>query len=184
MEIFRSVRVFSDERDLIQFFLKNTNQEDVYFFVDYYLKDKHALSLINDAKRLNKYVNIIIVSSVTDPVLIQNILSYNPEGFLSKLGGFSETLECIQALENDRKYISPFITSILHNAEKISPNPFTVREIELLQYFDQGHSISATAEKVFLSKHTVIAHRRNMMEKARCKSITELLAFSRKKGII
>lgn len=184
MEIFRSVRVFSEEKDLIQFFVKNTAQEDVYFFVDYFLKDKHSLPLINDAKRLNKYVNVIVVSSVMDPVLIQNILSYNPEGFLSKSGGFTETLQCIQAIESNSRYVSPYIAGLIDQVDKISPNPFTAREIELLQYFDQGYSICHTVEMVCLSKHTVVAHRRHMMEKARCKSITELLAFSRKKGIL
>lgn len=183
MEIFHSVRVFSEEKDLIQFFLKNTTQ-DIYFFVDYYLKGKHSLPLINDAKRLNKYVNVIILSSVTDSVLIQNIASHNPEGLLSKFDGFGEILECIRALESDRRYVSPYIASLMNEIAKISQNPFTVREIELLQYFDQGFSVADTAEKVCLSKHTVVAHRRHMMEKSKCKSITKLLAFSRKNGIL
>lgn len=183
MGIFQSVRIFSEEKDIIQFFIKNVTQ-DIYFFVGYYLKGKHSLPLINDAKRLNKNVNIIVVSSVTDPLLIQNILFHNPEGFLSKFGGFSEILECIRSIENNIHYISPFITGLINEDDKTLLNPFTVREIELLQYFDQGYSISDTAEKVCLSKHTVVAHRRHMMEKSKCSSITKLLAFSRKKGIL
>jgi DNA-binding NarL/FixJ family response regulator len=183
-EMFQSVFVFQEERDLIQFLIQLSTSVDIYLFVDYYLKDKHALPIINDAKRICKQLKVILVSSVSDPVCIQNILLHNPDGFLSKSSGFIETLECIKAIEANGKFLSPFISDILRLAVKGTISPFTVREIEILQHFDQGFSNLDTAEKLYLSKHTVIAHRRHMMQKASCKTIVELLAFSRKRGII
>lgn len=185
LDMFKSVLFFSEEKDLTQYFINNSNkQQEIYFFVDYYLKEKHSLPLINNVKRLNKQINIIILSNLTDPTLAQNILSHNPNGFLSKSNGFSEILDCIRAIRENKTFISPFFNSILNQATKVLPSPFTSREVELLQYFNRGYSIADTAEKVHLSKHTIVAHRRNMMEKATCNSITELLAFARDKGLI
>jgi len=184
LQMFKSVQVVTDEKDLIQYFVKNAAQQEVYFFVDYHLRDRHSLPIINDVKKLHKQTHVIILSSVTDPILIQNILSYKPQGFLSKSNGFTETMDCIKTIAANESYVSPFITNILNQATKVIPAVFTLREIELLQYFDSGLSIAETAERVSLSKHTIVAHRRNMMEKAKCNSITELLAFARGKRII
>jgi DNA-binding NarL/FixJ family response regulator len=184
VEIFQSVFVFQEERELVHFLMQLTIPVDTYFFVDYYLKDKHALPIINDIKRVCKHLKIIMVSSVSDPLCIQNILLHNPDGFLSKSSGFVETLECIKVIAANEKYVSPFIRDLLSVSATATASPFTSREIEILQYFNQGLSNIDTAEKLFLSKHTVIAHRRHMMEKSSCKTIVELLAFSRKHGII
>ena len=58
------------------------------------------------------------------------------------------------------------------------------REIEILRYFAQGFSVNETAEKFFLSKHTVVSHRRKMMKKTKTNTITELLSYVRKTGLI
>ncbi|MFB2119291.1 hypothetical protein [Parapedobacter sp. 2B3] len=36
----------------------------------------------------------------------------------------------------------------------------------------------------YLSKHTIVSHRRNMMTKSGSKSITELLAYARKQRLL
>jgi len=59
----------------------------------------------------------------------------------------------------------------------------SVREIEILHYFAQGFSVNETAEKFFLSKHTVVSHRRKMMRKTNTNTITELLSYVRKMGL-
>ena len=43
---------------------------------------------------------------------------------------------------------------------------------------------NTTAEKFFLSKHTVVSHRRKMMKKTNTNTITELLSYVRKTGLI
>ncbi|NMN36149.1 DNA-binding CsgD family transcriptional regulator [Pedobacter sp. SG918] len=53
--------------------------------------------------------------------------------------------------------------------------------MEILQYFAHGSTIAQTAEKVHLSKHIIVAHRRNMMSKIN--SITKLLSYARKSEI-
>ncbi|WP_025764070.1 response regulator transcription factor [Dyadobacter tibetensis] len=182
--IFSICKYFTEEKALLSFFLKEGETHQLFFFVDYYLQDKHTLPIINDARRLNKNIFIIVVSSVTDPLSIQNILSLKPDGFLSKSSGVSEILECIRILEGKEQYISPLIKEYIQDTDAQVSSTFTVREIEMLIYFNQGYSIAETAEKAHLSKHTIVAHRRRMMEKSGCKSIGELLAYARKRAII
>ncbi|RIH64919.1 LuxR family transcriptional regulator [Mariniphaga sediminis] len=54
----------------------------------------------------------------------------------------------------------------------------TIREKEVLQLVALGHSNKAIAEKLFISIHTVISHRKNITEKTGIKSISGLTVYA------
>lgn len=183
LDLFSSVHTANEEKDLIHFLLKNS-QSKIYLFLDYYLKNNNGLPMINEARRLNKHITIIVVSSVISPVTIKNILDYKPNGFVSKSSGFNVILECLTVVSEGGQYISPAIAGIVANINLTEKIPFTARELEILHYFAQGFSIAQTAERTHLSKHTIVAHRRKMMSKVHVNSITELLSYARKQELI
>lgn len=183
LELFRSVHSLSEERELIHFLIKHSHAP-IYLFLDYYLKNKNGLLLINEARRLNKHMTIIVMSSVISPTAITNILSYNPHGFVSKSSGFNTILECLTTIDRGEQYISTAISEIVANTNLTRKILFTARELEVLQYFAHGLSIAQTAEQTHLSKHTIVAHRRKMMAKVSVNSITELLSYAREQELI
>lgn len=183
LELFSSVHTLSEEKELTRFLIKHSTAP-VYLFLDYYLKNKNALHLINEVRRLNKRVIIIVMSSVISPTAISNILNYSPQGFVSKSSGFDMILECMATIARGEQYISPVITEIISNTDRSERILFTGRELEVLQYFANGLSIADTAEQMHLSKHTIVAHRRKMMAKSNVNSITELLSYAREHELI
>ncbi len=183
MRIFQFIHTFTNAEEMIDFTVEN-HQTPYLFFLDYHLNNENSLYLVNDLKRLNKQNKIIFLSGVVNPMLINNILNHNINGFVSKMSGTDIILECITTVQKNQKYICPHIKAIIKENEKLDAVNFTDREIQILQFFAQGYSISKTAELTFLSKHTIVAHRRKMMTKSNCKSITELLAFARKTELI
>lgn len=183
VNLFSAVHTVNEERELTRFLVKHS-QVPIYLFLDYYLKDRNGLTLINEARRLNRQLVIIVMSSIISPVAVTNVLDYNPQGFVSKSSGFNTILQCLTTIARGEQYICPIISEIVANTNHISKIPFTARELEILQYFAKGLSIAHTAEQVHLSKHTIVAHRRKMMEKADVNSITELLAYARVQELI
>lgn len=183
LDLFRSVHTLGEEQELTQFLIKHSKAH-IYLFLDYYLKNQNGLPLINVARRLNKHVVIIIVSSVVSPTAITNILSYKPHGLISKSAGFEAVLECLTLVNCGEQYISPVIAEINSNSNFKNVSPFSAREVEILQHFAHGLSIAQTAERTYLSKHTIVAHRRNMMSKVNVNSITALLSYARKQELI
>lgn len=181
--LFQSVKTFSVEKELMNFLITN-NKSNNYIFLDYYIQDKTSILMLNEIKRINKLSKIIMCSSVHSPAIIENILTYEPAGFISKSSDINILMECIKTVERGEQYLCPHTLESLSEYEKIEKITFTAREIDILGYFSKGLSIAETAEKTFLSKHTVVSHRRNMMAKVRCKSITELLAYARKNDLI
>ena len=181
---FSSLYWYTSEAELVRSLIE-LRQKEVYLFLDYYLTEGNVLKIINEAKRINRSLKIIIISSVISPSLISNILTYHPNGFLSKTAGFDEVLECIAAIGKKQTFLSPVLQKILvENKDTLNNVPFTNREIETLQLFEKGYSIEKTASAMNISQYTVLAHRRNMMSKAGCSRITELLAFGKKLDLI
>ncbi|PPL01084.1 response regulator transcription factor [Parapedobacter indicus] len=185
LTLFKSVHVFvGDEQAYLRFLVKNFD-EPVYLFLDYYLPQKNALTLINETRRINKKARVIIVSSVSTPSIINHILTYDPDGFLSKSSGVDIVVDCLRTMSEGQLYICPVIREIINTKSLPTDTvPFTARELEMLHYFAQGLSIIDTATRAHLSKHTIVAHRRKMMTKAQVNSITELLAYARSKELI
>lgn len=68
----------------------------------------------------------------------------------------------------------------LNNEDKI----FTRREKELLKWIAEGLTTKEIASKLFISEHTVIAHKRNMMTKSNSGNTTELVSFAVKNQLL
>lgn len=184
LQLFKSVHLFADDEHAYRQFMVKHFDVPVYLFLDYYLPQNNALTLISETRRINKKVRIVVVSSITTPSLIAHILTYSPHGFISKSCGVDIVIECLRTISQGERYMCPVTREIAHSDPRVDEVPFTARELEMLRYFAQGLSVIDTANKTHLSKHTVVAHRRKMMTKAGVNSITELLAYARNKELI
>jgi DNA-binding CsgD family transcriptional regulator len=68
----------------------------------------------------------------------------------------------------------------LHEEEKL----FTRREKEVLLWLADGLSSKMIANKLFVSEHTVINHRRHMQDKTNMPNAIALVSFALKNGVI
>jgi DNA-binding CsgD family transcriptional regulator len=71
-------------------------------------------------------------------------------------------------------------TYFLHDDDKLLTN----REKELLKYLADGLSSKQIADKLFLSEHTVIVHRKNMMAKTSTGNVAEMISWALRNEII
>lgn len=58
------------------------------------------------------------------------------------------------------------------------------RELEVLQLVSFGLSTVQIAERMFLSKHTVTNHRKNMLARSRCGNLAELVRVAMKENLL
>ena len=184
LKFFESIKNFSKEEDLIAHLSKFPPQTKTYIFTDYYLEDRTIVPYLSILKNISKYISIIVVSSISNPVLIQNIMESDIDAILSKSSGIDELLAAIRAVDDKEIFADAFIKKILDKNVANNVLPFSKRELEILSIFAQGLSVQATADKIHLSKHTIVTHRRKMMAKTNTNSITELLAYARKIELI
>ncbi|WP_270089081.1 response regulator transcription factor [Sphingobacterium sp. SYP-B4668] len=171
-----TVYTFQGISELIRFLSQHTRQK-FFIFLDYYLKDTNGLAVLGDVRRLNKLSKIIFLTSVSNWQVVYNIESHFPDAIVSKTSGLDVLLECMQIIDKGERYLCPFFQALKSANQDIRLVSFTARELEILRFFVSGHTIAETAEKTFLSRHTIVAHRRNMMAKAKCTSINQLLNY-------
>lgn len=60
------------------------------------------------------------------------------------------------------------------NWDKLQAYGVTKRQIEIVKLAHQGYTSQQIGDKLFLSKHTVDTHRRNVLKKTECSNILEL----------
>lgn len=188
IKFFDVITVFSDPEKLKAFFMDEYSQlrmDELFLFADYLVPGYNINSLIADIRKFYPNIKVILVTAVIGKILIQQAMDIKPEAFISKSLGVSEIMEAIHVISSGDRYISPNISEILEQTKQNDITfIFTRRELDVLNMIAKGYSIKEIADRMMLSIHTVVSHRRNMMSKANCSSITSLLSFALNNGLI
>ncbi|MGC4234774.1 MAG: response regulator transcription factor [Niabella sp.] len=182
--IFKHVSVLYEEKDVAEFLIKEKATENIVLFLDYYIKDNTALNLFRDIKRIRFKCKVIITSTITNPVLIRDLIRYRPNAIISKSSSIEEVIKCLQQIDKGKIYLCPVIQSLLNNMPAEKALALTSREIEIIKHFATGKSAAEVAALLSLSQHTITAHRKKIFRKMSCNSITELLAIARNLDLI
>ncbi len=80
--------------------------------------------------------------------------------------------------------VNEILNSFISDQNKDTDTELTKREIEVLQMVTKGHSNKEIADRLFVSTHTVISHRKNISEKTGIKSASGLTMYAILKKII
>lgn len=182
--IFNSVCFYTDPAELLEHISQQRNLATTpYFFLDYYLKEQTIISTLNKIRQNVKDAKLIIISGDPTPEIIARLLDYNVDGIIPKAASMQEVIDCIKALRGGESYYAPEVRNIMEDLDN-KRNHLTLREIEILEHFSKGLTVDETARIMFLSRHTIAAHRRKMFKKTGSSNIAELLNFARKQVLI
>ena len=76
------------------------------------------------------------------------------------------------------------IAKVESRLEKISEDLISFREKEVLQLICAGHTVKEIASILYISQHTVISHKKNMIQKLQAKNCVHLVVMGIKNGIV
>lgn len=181
--LFENTYVFSDEKKLLSHLLHNKTSKTIYFFLDYYLGNSTIPPVIAQIRRLVRDPKFIIVSGITNPILLSHLQQIKVDGIVHKSDRTGVFVHCVKEIFEGRTYISETISEMTKTAQD-QEVPFTLRELELISYFSKGYTVEETGDLLGISPHTVTAHRRKMFLKIECNNVSELLAYARKLDLI
>lgn len=182
MGIFSAVYTFGSEAEVRSFFIQTTFH-NVCFFLDYYIPGCNSLFLVSDIRRYCPGTRIVIVTSVTNPVVLKQALLYKVDGFISKIDDANEIVNALRAISAQKVFFSKTITGILE-AQPDTGITFSPRELEVLTCFSNTHTVEEIADRLNISKHTVLTHKKNLLTKSGFHSVRELVAYGLKSGLI
>jgi DNA-binding NarL/FixJ family response regulator len=134
------------------------------------------------------HARVVALSMHKDSVYVREILRAGARGYLLKDSGAADLVAAIHAVASGESYLSPAVSNaVLDDYRRHVTNPIdllTSREREVLQLLAEGKSNKEIAGVLNLSVYTVDAHRGRIMEKLNLHSISELVRFAVRNGLI
>ena len=135
---------------------------------------RKALSLYPDLK-------IVTLSMFGEESYYTRMVEAGAKGFLLKDSSIEEVFDAIDTVVAGGDYFSQRLLSSMSNrlrGTELSSGELSSREIEILLAICRGLSNQEIAEKLFISKRTVDAHRANILEKTGCKNTASLVVYA------
>jgi len=131
---------------------------------------------------------VLALSMYKDSVYVREILRAGARGYLLKDAIDRDLVAAVRAVAAGEGYLSPAVSeAVLSDYRRHVTDPLdllTSREREVLQMIAEGKTNKEIAAALNLSVYTVDAHRGRIMEKLNLHSVSELVRFAMRAGLV
>lgn len=147
---------------------------------------------LQDVPELLTYVHlsrILLVSSSDTKDFILAVLETGISHFILKSCSQSEFTQAVASIDKVEKFLCKEVIDVLlqenaiFNKRAIEPI-LTKKEVAIVKLIAEGYSTKEIAEKEFLSIHTINTHRKNIIKKLNIKTVSELVKYAIRSGIV
>lgn len=160
-----------------------THFQPDFLVLDLNLGGKNSIDLIPEIKIRIPKLKILIFSSYQTSVLIKKALGLGVEGYLLKDATKKDWLEALTSMIEGKVYLSK---SIRHVQEKTSFGMdnfsqiahLSEQERRIIRLIINGLEEKEIAESLFISKHTVHTHKKNILRKLNIHTNADLVKFA------
>lgn len=184
---------YKPEEFSTELLLDNIHPDDLPYFVDFestvvdFKKQLPIDKLMKYKSRYNyrirkkdgSYINIL-QQSVTVQIDEEGSVLYNLvfHTDITDLAPSSQMTLSFIGLEGEPSFINVKPKSVFSKSQEV----FTKREKEVLRHVLEGFNSEKIAHELNLSIHTIHVHRKNILRKSGCSSVSELLVKSIREG--
>ena len=133
----------------------------------------------------------LAITESNDNKIISKALSLGITSHLLKDCDEDEIKEAIYSTAKGEPFMcSRIVTSILDEPQYDNPDfscaglNITEREMEIIKLVAEGLSNKSVADKLFISTHTVITHRKNIMNKLKVNNTAGLVLFAVRENLV
>lgn len=195
LEQLDSIEVVFDTNDgtLLLQYLQNNTVDLVLLDIQMPIMD--GFTLCKKIKQLNSEIKILTVSQLTTKESIHQIFESGANGFFSKNSSTDSFKEAVLSMIEKDYYFDISLSDVVKEAmiwkEKqdnrnlnLDKDILSPREKEIIFWSAKGLTCQQIAEQLFISKRTVEAHRKTIMEKTSCLNIIEVVVYGLKERII
>jgi len=140
------------------------------------MQQTDGLRLISMLRRKYPELPIVVITVMTNPPLVNSILSTGVFAVINKQALTTELTACLNALLLGRR--SPGANYELHHTKSMSP-----RELEVIRLLAQGYTVNQIATMLHRTKQTISAQKKNAMRKIGANTDIELFEYLRVCGL-
>lgn len=171
----------------------SNNTADV-LVLDINMPEMDGIEVLKTFRKRNTQIKTIILSSLSDPKLVQEIIALGANGFVDKSSANEQIIDAIKVVHNGIQYISEDIKEKLLDLytsdlkETIEPQflhgDLTEREIAVLKLIAEEKSSYEIADKLNVSLKTVETYRSNLYKKLKVKNVVGLAMYAVRNKIV
>lgn len=155
--------------------------------MDLIMPSMDGIHATKEIKRRYPEIQVIALTSFTDPGLVQEALAAGAIGYLLKNVSAEELVKAIRAAAQGHSTLAPEAADALVKAAG-KPEPgreeLSERELEVLRLMIDGKSNAQIAEALVISLSTVKFHVSSILSKLGVKSRTEAIAHATRHNIL
>jgi len=160
--------------------------------LDLNIKGDNSLNYLDKIYKIKPHIKVIIFSSYNTSSLIQSALKNKVHGYVLKDTPKDELIQAIYKINEGEKYIPP---SVKNQESEINPssnliddflkkNNLSQRELQVIQLIVKGLTSDDIATQLFISKHTVQSHRKNILRKLSLHNKAEIVKFAYENNLV
>ncbi len=165
--------------------LVNTLNPDIVL-MDISMHDMDGVTATTLILKENKNCKIIALTMHDEPHLVHKMLKAGASGYVLKDSPYQEFINGIRSVNRGEVYLSPRIATLIiksHYDNSIAAtgnnlSSLTMREQEIFNFLIIGTGNQTVADSLSISVKTVLTHRRNLMSKLNCHSLSDLTRFA------
>ncbi|MCF5088423.1 response regulator [Pseudomonas gessardii] len=162
---------------------------------DFYMpggKHGDGLTLVSFVKRRYPDVKLIILTMMTNPSILDNIVTAGAEGVLLKSSGHDNLVDAIRAVVQGRKYIGAAVQALLNEVKVNNLNSrgdggqkaLSSKESEVMRLFVNGHTVSEIANMLNRSVKTISHQKISAQQKLGVANDKELYEYALRNGLL
>ena len=156
--------------------------------MDVAMPELNGIEATRRMKEATPHSRVLALSMHKDSVYVREILRAGARGYLLKDAVDEDLIAAVRAVSRGEGYLSPGVAdAVLTDYRQHVSDPIdllTTREREVLQLIAEGKTNKEIATLLSLSVYTVDAHRGRIMEKLNLHSISELVRFAVRNGLV
>jgi two-component system response regulator NreC len=156
--------------------------------MDVAMPEMNGIEATRRLAELAPRTRVLALSMYKDSVYVREILRAGARGYLLKDAIDRDLVAAVRAVAAGEGYLSPAVSeAVLSDYRRHVSDPLdllTPREREVLQLIAEGKTNKEIAAALNLSVYTVDAHRGRIMEKLNVHSVSELVRFAVRAGLV
>ncbi|MCR9275642.1 MULTISPECIES: LuxR C-terminal-related transcriptional regulator [Mameliella] len=141
-----------------------------------------GLEVLIEARRWSPETRVVVLSGVTSPGKIGELVSCGVDGLFSKGEDNDELFGALPGILRGRRHVSEVFRRMLEEAPEVPD--LSERERQVLNLVVAGRSNKEIAQILGISVKTVDRHRTNLMQKLDVHSVAQLIAYALREGLI
>jgi DNA-binding NarL/FixJ family response regulator len=161
--------------------------------LDLSLPELNGLDATRQILKESPQTQVLVLTMHSSEVLAQQVLQAGARGYVLKSDADLSLVDAVQSLRRGEPFLTPTVTELVldryvrSEAEDVGEAArveLTPRQREIIQLVAEGKSSKQVAGSLGISVKTVEVHRGNIMRKLRLRSVSELVRYAIRNGIV